>query len=280
MHMHDSIKTELWPTLEPTLKGRYEGPCIFVAIMRKHQTAGPAAVRQLVHELKSKSIKQVPDENVSELCTTIYCICQQIHGMVCQNEVPKDLPELCAACFLETKTLLFNIYLTHIHKEAREQKLRWDKVVTKLNNEYLTLAKGTHPRWEALKDKKEDQEIKAIKADIKSSKEEIKTLKGELQRRNGGGGGTNTDANKKNGKKTDNNNNKEGGNKHSKLTCRKCKEKGHIAKNCPKKGEGEDKKSEGGGDDKNKWTSPYHIPPKDGKPQVKKWNDVKCAWCD
>jgi len=119
-----------------------------------------------------------------------------------------------------------------------------------------------------------------MKAEIKSSKEEIKMLKGELQCRNGSGSGTNTDANKKNRKKTDNNDNKEGGDKHSKLTCQKCKEKGHIAKNCPKKGEGEDKESEGDGYNKNKWTSPYGIPPKDGEPQVKKLNDVECAWCD
>jgi len=123
LHMHDSIKTELWHTLEPTLKGRYEGPCIFVAIMRKHQTAGPAAIRQLVCELESKSIKQVPGENVSKLCTTIYRICQRIHGMVCKVEVPKDLPELCVACFLETKTLPFNIYSMKIHDEAHERKL-------------------------------------------------------------------------------------------------------------------------------------------------------------
>jgi len=107
----------------------------------------------------------------------------------------------------------------HIHKEAQEQKLCWDEVLTKLNNKYLALAKGSHPRWEALKEKKENQEIKARKAKIKSSKEEIKMQKGELQCRNGSGSRTITDANKKIGKKTDNNDNKAGGNGHSKLAC-------------------------------------------------------------
>jgi len=49
-----------------------------------------------------------------------------------------------------------------------------------------------------------------MKAEIKSSKEEIKMLKGELCHRNGSTR-TNTDANKKNRKKTDNDDNKEGG---------------------------------------------------------------------
>jgi len=89
LHMRKSIKTELWQTRESTLKGRYEGPHIFVTIMHEHQTAGPAAIQQLVHELKYKLIKQVLGENVSKLCTTIYHICQQIHGMVCQNEVTR-----------------------------------------------------------------------------------------------------------------------------------------------------------------------------------------------
>jgi len=43
-HMYNSIITELWQALELTLKGRYEGPHIFVAIMYEHQTAGPAPI--------------------------------------------------------------------------------------------------------------------------------------------------------------------------------------------------------------------------------------------
>jgi len=121
--------------------------------------------------------------------------------------------------FLGDQDTSIQYLLNKIHGKARDRKLQWDEVLTKLNNKYLALAKGSHPRWEALKDKKEDQEIKATKAKIKSSKEEIKILKGELQCRNGSGGRTNTDANKKNGKKTDNEDNKEGGDKHSKLTC-------------------------------------------------------------
>jgi len=53
-----------------------------------------------------------------------------------------------------------------------------------------------------------------------------------------------------------------------------------MAKNCPKKDEGEDKKSERGGEDKNECTSPCLIPLNDSKPQVKKLNDAECAWYD
>ncbi len=74
--------------------------------------------------------------------------------------------------------------------------------------------------------------------------------------------------------------------KHANLTCRKCKKKGHIAKNCPEKKEGT--KSEGATEDKDKDkdskktgpTSPFKIPPKDNEPKSKKIGDVEASWCE
>jgi len=100
---------------------------------------------------------------------------------------------------------------------------------------------------------------------IKAMQARITTLEGSLSHKK-------NDANKTN----------EGGDRHTNLTCRKCKKKGHIAKNCPDKKEATEKK-EGEADKESKKTgptSPYKIPPKDSNPKTKKIEDVKCAWCD
>jgi len=66
------------------------------------------------------------------------------------------------------------------------------------------------------------------------------------------------------------------GAKNPNFTCNKCKEKGHIAKNCPKKGtrQGDTK------DDRDKPSNPYRVKLKDDKAQVKTINSVECSWCD
>jgi len=78
-------------------------------------------------------------------------------------------------------------------------------------NEYLALARGKKPEWIALWEKKEDPMIKAMQA-------QIRTLEGLTRKQD--------NANKSNSDNKD---------KHANITCRKCKKKGHIAKNCMKK---------------------------------------------
>ncbi len=39
-YLQNAMKPELWQALESILNGRYEGPRIFVAIIRQHQIAG------------------------------------------------------------------------------------------------------------------------------------------------------------------------------------------------------------------------------------------------
>jgi len=54
------------------------------------------------------------------------------------------------------------------------------------------------------------------------------------------------------------------------VICKKCKEKSHIAKNCPKK------QAQQGGKEDTKPTNPYKVRPKDGEAQVKshQWHSV------
>jgi len=69
--------------------------------------------------------------------------------------------------------------------------------------------------------------------------------------------------------------NKDGA-KNPNIICNKCKEKGHIAKNCPKKGT----KQGGTKDDKDNSPNPYRVKPKDGESQIKTTNSVECSWCN
>jgi len=109
--------------------------------------------------------------------------------------------------------------------------------------------------------------IKAMQAQIKTSQDKIKSLESLLSQKKETSDKTTGDQDK-----------------HANLTCRKCKKKGHIAKNCPEKTESSDKKD--GNADKGKDskktgpTSPYKIPPTDNEPKTKKIEDVECAWCD
>jgi len=221
-------------------------------------------MRELVQEIETLNISQEPGENIAELATKIYRICNRISGMIRATEIPQDLPEICASCFLETKTLAFNVESVRIHKEARDGKLTWDQVLTMVTNEYLALAKAQNTKWVALWDKKEDPEIKAMKAEIKS-------LKTELQRKPTSTPSPVTNANA-NADLTE---------RHKNLTCRKCKNKGHIAKNCPTKGTATKPEGASNADGKKTGpTSPFKIPPKDNEVHTKTIDGVECAYCE
>jgi len=55
-----------------------------------------------------------------------------------------------------------------------------------------------------------------------------------------------------------------------------CKEKGHIAKNCPKK----DAPKQEGSKEQAKTPNPYKVKSKQGEPEIKKISNVDCSWCE
>jgi len=69
--------------------------------------------------------------------------------------------------------------------------------------------------------------------------------------------------------------NQDGKRTNPNIICNKCKEKGHIAKNCPKNGTKKD-----GGKDKSQKPNPYKEKPKEGEAHVKTINSVECSWCE
>jgi len=84
--------------------------------------------------------------------------------------------------FLRNQDTCIQCQSMRIHKEARDGKLTWDQVLTMVINEYLAWANVQNTtKWAVLQDKKEDTEIKAMKAEIKSLQDQIKNLKMELQ---------------------------------------------------------------------------------------------------
>jgi len=179
--------------------------------------------------------------------------------MVITADIPKDLPEVCAKVFLNTKTIAFNIEMVTILKYTRTPAATWIDVLARIMDEYLALAWGKKPEWVALWEKKEDPMIKAMQA-------RINTLEGLTRKQD--------NVNKSNSDNKD---------KHANITCWKCKKKGHIAKNCMEKKE-EPKPEAAVDNDKDKGketgpTSPFKIPPKDNEPKSKKIGNVDTSWC-
>jgi len=46
--------------------------------------------------IQAMSIQQEPGENLANLAAKIYWFCKHISGMVKANNIPPDLPEICA----------------------------------------------------------------------------------------------------------------------------------------------------------------------------------------
>ncbi len=179
-YLRNSIKIDLWRALEQTLQGRYEGPRIFVAIVRQHQVVGPLIVRELMADIQAMNIQQEPGENVANMATKIYRICKRITGMVRASKIPPDLPEICAQLFLNTKTTTFNVVMTNILLYARTETATWNEVLRHTTNEYNALAKGRNCEWLALHEHKDDPMIKAMQAQIKALQDKIKNIEGQL----------------------------------------------------------------------------------------------------
>jgi len=179
--------------------------------------------------------------------------------MVITADIPKDLPEVCAKVFLNTKTIAFNIEMVTILKYAQTPAATWIDVLARITDEYLALARGKKPEWVTLWEKKEDPMIKVMQA-------RINTLEGLTRKQD--------NVNKSNSDNKD---------KHANITCWKCRKKGHIAKNCTEKKE-EPKPEAAVDKDKDKGkktgpTSPFKIPLKDNEPKSKKIGKVDASWC-
>jgi len=206
-------------------------------------------------DIQAMNIQQEPGENIANMSAKIYQICKCISGMVRANKIPPDLPEICMWVFLSTKTTTFNVVMTNILLYVQTKTATWNKVIRQATNKYNALTKGKNCEWLALHEHKEDPMIKARQVQIKALQDKIKNLEGQLMQKKMEGGGSNDM------------------DKHTNLTCRKCKKKGHITKDCPEKKEGCAKLEGDANKDKGKKTGPtllYKIPPKDNEAHTRK----------
>jgi len=177
----------------------------------------------------------------------VYKLCHLIWLVLCQHASWNLL-------------LWLNIEVNTMNQQAMLNQITWQQVLTIVGTEYQTLL--GNGQWKA-KIMKPQTSVMALKAEIK--KEVLSELKKADVKQ---GGGTQVQPAATNeGKKNPN------------IECYDCKEKGHIAMNCPKKST--TATSGGGGrKDKNPTSNPYKIKPKDGESKVKVVNNEQCTWCD
>ena len=84
----NSITVDLWKAIEKETGPAPDGPLAFATIVRKIQQISARAICNLVDELKIKSIKRYPRENVDSLADDITELCRRIEGT---GSPPPDL---------------------------------------------------------------------------------------------------------------------------------------------------------------------------------------------
>jgi len=245
--IRDSISDDLFEKIKFAVQSNDEGPILYVAIVQEMQQIGTVAARIIVDEIRKLHIYDIPGEDVKSLTNTLFEYCSRLEGV---QAVPFDLAAVVTACFLKTASLPFNMEVANINKKAQVNGITWSEVLTLVGTEYqMLLGNG---QWEAKMLPTETSQ-KALKAEIKNEvMQELRKVEPKPTN-----GGTTV---------------KKDGGINPNVICKKCKEKGHIAKNCPKK------PAQQGGREQS--TSPYKVKPKDGEAQVKSINGAQCSWCD
>jgi len=211
------------------------------------QQIGTVAARMIVDEIRKLHIKDIPGEDVKALTNTLFEYCSRLEGV---QAVPFDLAGIVAACFLKSATLAFNIEMNTINRQAQLNQITWSQVLTLVGTEYQTLL--GNGQWEASIIAPETTQS-ALKAEIRN--EVLQELRRTEVKPTGSGI---TSPSNQDGKRINPN-----------IICNKCKERGHIARDCTKSG--------GSG---TQTTNPYKIRPKDGEAQTKSINGIECSWCE
>ena len=247
--LRDSISDDLYERIKFAIQGNEVGPLIYVAVVQDMQQIGTVAARMIVDEVRKLHIKDIPGEDVKALTNTLFEYCSRLEGV---QAVPFDLAGIVAACFLKSATLAFNIEMNTINRQAQLNQITWSQVLTLVGTEYQTLL--GNGQWEASIIAPETTQS-ALKAEIRNE------VLQELRRTEVKPTGSGTPPSSNQDVKRINPN----------IICNKCKERGHIARDCVKSG---------GGGNQTQTTNPYRIKPKDGETQVKSINGIECSWCD
>lgn len=224
----NSISSTMYKTIEKGLKAATTGPEVLALLIQKSQRVSEAAVRKLMHELAALKLNKEPGENVDTFGDKCLEVARRIEGT---TRIPSDLLSTLVSCFHPSSTPSFSSVVMEVlgcvddcaygtHKTYKTA----DDVVTHFKTHYerysgLNMWEGSNMELE--------KETVALKAAVTSLKAEIKNLK---QRGNQGGRGGRSGG--------------DGDNPHAHLTCHRCKQKGHISRNCPQKQSNGGKKSD------------------------------------
>jgi hypothetical protein len=255
-----SLDLEMLQKVERDVPGSASGPEIYAAVINIHQSLSSSAVRHLIEQLQKLKLAKEPAENVETFSEKVLDIAQRIQGtgsVTC----PPDLHVIVYETFQGTMTPVFAHEVTTLLFRANEKDpsvLDYEKQISKLKSSYRGLI--VRGNWEAAKHHKENAEVQALAATVKTMSE---TLNQVVQR----GGRTDT--------------------RH----CYHCNKTGHIKPNCPDKNK--PKAAMGGGtmttNSSSSSTTVYpssievaerKTPPKEGEQHTKTDIDgVTCKWC-
>ena len=254
------VKSSLGPKLQQRIASIIEpddnGPKIFKIALNQVMYMNAITIRTLSNKLGSLSLKSIPGESVSALTEQVTELAREIQG---SGNPPSDLKNLVSKPYTKGTVDAFKTHALGIHMQVMRGTYTntWQEMVTEHSAVYQDLVQSDE--YPPAKGGKKDQDSVIQGLIAKTVEQKLS----KLNLSNGGNSGTGNGKGKKG------------------RACWTCGSTDHIAKDCPKKGSGDNNNN--GSDSNTKSTDDdwRHKPPNSSKgDSAEKTVDGKTyKWC-